>query len=253
MFTSTAIIGVDKILMSTKCWRRQNTHVNKMLASTKYSRWQNSRVEKILGLTKCWRRLNTCVDKMLASTKYSRRQNVGVGKILASTKCWRRQNTRINKILVLKKFLRWQCWCRRRSIYLLFGSAESTAADFLRPCLFCTAMCKVFIDPPPDTQRTETQGERGIWVAMGCYLLHVTPLPLPTPSPLPKLCVCCTACGHVIWNRGLRESPTPQEDYEQILATSSKVEDGLHLGVCEYGSWIWTVIMYEFSVQWKDT
>jgi hypothetical protein len=28
----------------------------------------------------------------------------------------------------------------------------------------------------------------------------------------------------------------PQEDYGQILATSSKVEDGLHLGVCEYGS-----------------
>jgi hypothetical protein len=28
----------------------------------------------------------------------------------------------------------------------------------------------------------------------------------------------------------------PQEDYEQILATSFKVEDGLHLGVCEYGS-----------------
>jgi hypothetical protein len=31
-----------------------------------------------------------------------------------------------------------------------------------------------------------------------------------------------------------------------------QVEDGLYLGVCEYGSWIWTatVIMYEFSVQW---
>jgi hypothetical protein len=41
------------------------------------------------------------------------------------------------------------------------------------------------------------------------------------------------------------------EDYGQILATSPNVEDGLHLGVCEYGSCIWTatVIMYEFSMQ----
>ncbi len=90
---------------------------------------------------------------------------------------------------------------------------------------------------------------------MGCYLLHVTPLPLPPPSPLPTLRVCRTACGHAIRIRWLRESPPsppptlPQEDYEQILATSPKVEDGLHLGVCKYGSWIWTakVIMYEFS------
>ncbi len=29
---------------------------------------------------------------------------------------------------------------------------------------------------------------------------------------------------------------TPQQDYGQILATSPKVEDGPHLGVCEYGS-----------------
>jgi hypothetical protein len=29
--------------------------------------------------------------------------------------------------------------------------------------VFCTAMCKFFIKPPPDTQRTERQGERGIW------------------------------------------------------------------------------------------
>ncbi len=34
----------------------------------------------------------------------------------------------------------------------------------------------------PDTQRTERQGERGIWVAMSCYLFHVIPLQLP-PSP----------------------------------------------------------------------
>jgi hypothetical protein len=38
-----------------------------------------------------------------------------------------------------------------------------------------------FIEPPPDTQRKERQGERGIWVAMSCYLLHATPPPPPSP------------------------------------------------------------------------
>jgi hypothetical protein len=52
-------------------------------------------------------------DKNLASTKISRRQNSSVNKILASTKCWR----------------------RRRRISLLFGSAESTAADFSQTSL----------------------------------------------------------------------------------------------------------------------
>ncbi len=28
--------------------------------------------------------------------------------------------------------------------------------------LFCTVACKIFIEPPPDTQRTERQGGRGI-------------------------------------------------------------------------------------------
>ncbi len=45
---------------------------------------------------------------------------------------------------------------------------------------------------------------------------------------------------------------TPPEDYNQFLAASAKIKDGLHLGACECCSWIWTaiVIMYEFSVQW---
>ncbi len=47
----------------------------KLLASTKYTRWQNTRV-----------------DKMLVLTKYQRGQNVGVDKILVATKCWRRKN-----------------------------------------------------------------------------------------------------------------------------------------------------------------
>jgi hypothetical protein len=52
--------------------------------------------------------------------------------------------------------------------------------------MFCTAECETFIEPPPDTQRTERQGERGIWVAMGCYLLQATPFSTSPTSPLPN-------------------------------------------------------------------
>ncbi len=56
----------------------------------------------------------------------------------------------------------------------------------------------------------------------------------------------CAAWGYLV-PHGLRQersayqSPPPlhtppQQDYGQILATSPKVKDGLHLGVCEYGS-----------------
>jgi hypothetical protein len=69
--------------------------------------------------------------------------------------------------------------------------------------VLCTATCGILIEPPPDTQRTEKQGERGIWVAMSCYLLHATPLP-PLTFPLPTPRICRTPCGHVIrisWQR----------------------------------------------------
>ncbi len=42
-----------------------------------------------------------------------------------------------------------------------------------------------FYRTPPDTQRTERQGERGTWVAMGCYLLQDTPPILLSPPPPP--------------------------------------------------------------------
>ncbi len=48
----------------------------------------------------------------------------------------------------------------------------------------CTALrsAEFFIEPPPDTQRKRRRGERGMGVAMGCYLSHASPSP---PSPLP--------------------------------------------------------------------
>jgi UDP-N-acetylglucosamine:LPS N-acetylglucosamine transferase len=61
---------------------------------------------------------------MLASTKYLRRQNIGVDKMLASTKCWCQQNTCTDKILA-----------SALKILLLFGWAESTAADFSQTLL----------------------------------------------------------------------------------------------------------------------
>ncbi len=63
----------------------------------------------------------------------------------------------------------------------------------------CTALLKAefFIEPPPDTQRIRRRGERGIGVAMGCYLSHVSPSP-PFPFPPPTSRVCRAACGFVI-------------------------------------------------------
>jgi hypothetical protein len=80
---------------------------------------------------------------------------------------------------------------------------------------------------PPDTQRIERPGERGMWVVVCCYLLHVTPPPPPPLIP-PTPGICRTACGHVIrisWRKETPPpSPTPPTDYGQILATSLKVE-----------------------------
>ncbi len=54
------------------CWQ-------KLLASTKFSRRQNSRVNKILASTKILRRQNSCIDKI------SHRQKSRVDKMLAQT------------------------------------------------------------------------------------------------------------------------------------------------------------------------
>ena len=45
--------------------------------------------------------------------------------------------------------------------------------------------------------------------------------------------------------------PHPQQVYGQILAASTKLEDGLHFEDCEYDGRIWTatVIIYKFSGQ----
>jgi hypothetical protein len=55
---------------------------------------------------------------------------MGIDKILAPTKSWRLQN-----LAVVKKLAQTKCWYRRRRIPLLFGLAESTAADFSQTSL----------------------------------------------------------------------------------------------------------------------
>ena len=60
------------------------------------------------------------------------------------------------------------------------GSVPNTHRGFM-VVLHCQ-MQNFFIEPPPDTQRKERQGKRGLWVAMSCYLSHASP-PLPLPPP----------------------------------------------------------------------
>jgi hypothetical protein len=57
---------------------------------------------------------------MLALTKHWQRQNIGAYRNVCVDK-----NVGVDKILALTKY-----WRRRSSISLLFGSEESTAADF---------------------------------------------------------------------------------------------------------------------------
>jgi hypothetical protein len=105
--------------------------------------------------------------------------------------------------------------------------------------LFCTATCEIFIEPPPDTQWTERKEKEEYGVAMGCYLLHVTSLPLPPPPPSPYCASVAPPAAILSGLEGLGRAPPtlpPSEDHGQIMATSPKVEDGLHFGDCEYGS-----------------
>jgi hypothetical protein len=104
----------------------------------------------------------------------------------------------------------------------------------------------------------EKEGYELLWAVICC---KSPPLLLPHLPPPPH----CTSVappaamlsGLEGWRRAPPSPPIPPPplDYGQIFAASPKVEDGLHFGDCEYDSWIGTatVIIYEFSAQWKDT
>jgi hypothetical protein len=114
-------------LAATKYWRRQYFVGDKILA----------RQQKLCVDRNYWRQQSSRVDKILASTKSSRRQKSCVDKILASTK------SHIDKNLALTK-----CWHRHRRIPLLFGLAESTAADFSQTLLKISFISQMVLIPP---------------------------------------------------------------------------------------------------------
>ncbi len=62
--------------------------------------------------------------------------------------------------------------------------------------VYGTAESRIFHRTPAGTQRKGRQGEKGMGVAMGCYLSHANPPPAFPPPP--TLRICRTACGHVI-------------------------------------------------------
>jgi hypothetical protein len=88
-------------------------------------------------------------------------------------------------------------------------------------------MCEFFIKPPPDTQRTERQGEREIWIAV-CAISFEQPPSLPNP-PHPA--------GHpfhlpvtvFIRIRRTRESPPPHTLTPMVKseAAVAEIEDSL--------------------------
>ncbi len=134
----------------------------------------------------------------------------------------------------------------KKRVHSLFDILR--AVSFALPESRCSAQpcAKFFIEPPPDTQRQKDK-EKEEYGSLWCFMPPL-PSPLQLPPPTPR--ICRTACGHVIrisWQRETPPSHSP-EAYSQFLAASAKIEDGLHLGAFEYGSWIWTaiVIMYEF-------
>ncbi len=80
---------------------------------------------------------------MFASTEI-----IGIDKILVSTKFLRQQNSRVNKILdSTKNLTSTKCWRRRRRISLLFGSAESIAADFSQTSLMISYVSQKMLIP----------------------------------------------------------------------------------------------------------
>ncbi len=124
-------------------------------------------------------------------------------------------------------------------------------ADILYSVILHWCVRKFFIEPPPDTQRKERQGERGIWVAMSCYLFQATPPTSPSPHRASVAPPAATLSG-------LAEGRPPPPTYSPLLFLISFQQPrpickgGLYSGAQKCCSWIWTafVIMYEFSVQW---
>jgi hypothetical protein len=105
------------------------------LAPTKHKRRKNIGADRNVHVDRnYWRRRNTRVE-ILVSTKISRQQNSRVDKNLASTKFSRRPKPCVDKMR------------RRRRISVVFGSAESTAADFSQTSLMISYVSQKVLIP----------------------------------------------------------------------------------------------------------
>jgi hypothetical protein len=106
------------------------------LAPKKYWRRKN-----IGGDRNYWRRQNS------SGEKFSSRQKSGVNQNLTSTKILRQPNLAPTKSCVNKNLASTKCWRRRRRIHLLFGSAESTAADFSQTSMKISFVSQMVLIP----------------------------------------------------------------------------------------------------------
>jgi hypothetical protein len=143
-------------------------------------------------------------DKILASTEmFVSTENIDVDKLLALTKFSRRQKSRIDKNLASTK-----CWRMRRSISLLFGLAESTAADFSQTSLMISYISQKVLIPPHAVAK--------------CAFASGRPAFMRTLSrTVPACCTCppCRKC-HKYWRRqniGARQDFT---DFRKTIAVN---------------------------------
>ncbi len=75
--------------------------------------------------------------------------------------------------------------------------------------VYGTAKSRIFIEPPPDTQRRRRRGERGIGVARGSYLLLARVSPSPLFPPHTARLLHCLGLRYQDWLRGGPPSPPP--------------------------------------------
>ncbi len=103
---------------------------------------------------------------------------------------------------------------------------------------------QIFIKPPPDTQRTERQGERGIWVARGCYLLQATPLSTFPPPLSPH-------CGSVAPPAAMLSPPPPHQIMDRFWQPCQKsrmasVLESVSM-IAEFGQQQWSCTNFRCS------
>jgi hypothetical protein len=180
-------------LAASKHWRRQNIGVDKTLALTKYWSQQNPGVDKILASTECRHRQNVgafaeaspyCFGQAKFAAADFSQTSLMFSSFSLKMLCSPRAVTKCAVAAGHPAFMGglspalYRCictgppcrkchkyWCRQNI------GAHQDFTDFRQTAAVLHSYVQIFIEPPPDTQRTERQGEREIWVVVCCYLL----------------------------------------------------------------------------------